>query len=127
MLFSRTNIGWILTQIENHHLALLSALLLWSKNKGMPLWKCHVVCQKMFEDTKEIIRSRKWKKEKTTQWSKEKGQKDKQLSTKHCIENQRLNNTMWLPRIPNVQWIMYLNMNERNAVYILTTVSVFMQ
>jgi hypothetical protein len=48
----------------------------------------------MFEDTKEIIRSRKWKKEKTTQWSKEKGQKDKQLSTKHYIENQRLNNTM---------------------------------
>jgi hypothetical protein len=37
----------------------------------------------MFEDTKGVIRSRKWKKKKTTQWSKEKGQKDKQLSTKH--------------------------------------------
>jgi len=35
-----------------------------------------------FEDTKGVIRIRKSKKQ-TTQWPKEKGQKDKQRSTKH--------------------------------------------
>ena len=37
--------------------------------------------QKEFEDTKGVIRTRY--EEQTTQWSKEKGQKDKQPSTKH--------------------------------------------
>ena len=37
--------------------------------------------QKEFEDTKGVLRTRY--EEQTTQWSKEKGQKDKQPSTKH--------------------------------------------
>ena len=36
-----------------------------------------------FEDTKGVIKIRISKKDKTTQWTKEKGQKDKQRSTKH--------------------------------------------
>ena len=36
-----------------------------------------------FEDTKGVIRIRKSEAGQTTQWSKEKGQKDKQRSTKH--------------------------------------------
>jgi hypothetical protein len=36
-----------------------------------------------FEDTKGAIRSRKSKKNKTTQWPAEKGEKDKQRSIKH--------------------------------------------
>ena len=39
-----------------------------------------------FEDTKGVIRICKSKKDKTTQWPKEKGQKDKQLSTKHTYK-----------------------------------------
>jgi hypothetical protein len=35
------------------------------------------------EDTKGVIRIRKSKEGQTTQWPREKGQKDKQLSTKH--------------------------------------------
>ena len=40
------------------------------------------ILQEEFEDTKGVIRIRKSKK-KTTQWPKEKGQKNKQRSTKH--------------------------------------------
>jgi hypothetical protein len=36
-----------------------------------------------FEDTKEVIETRISKKKRTTQWPKEKVQKDKQRSTKH--------------------------------------------
>jgi hypothetical protein len=36
-----------------------------------------------FEDTKGAIRSRKSKKNKTTQWPTEKGEKDKQRSIEH--------------------------------------------
>ena len=41
--------------------------------------------QEEFEDTKGVIRIRISKK-KTTQWPKEKGQKDKQRSTKHTYK-----------------------------------------
>jgi hypothetical protein len=39
--------------------------------------------QEEFEDTKGIIRIRIFEEEQTTQWPKEKVQKDKQRSTKH--------------------------------------------
>jgi hypothetical protein len=40
---------------------------------------------KASEDTKSLIREEE--KGQTKYWSKEKGQKDKQRSTKHCAEN----------------------------------------
>ena len=39
--------------------------------------------QEEIEDTTGVIRIRKIEEEQTTQWPKEKGQKDKQQSTKH--------------------------------------------
>jgi len=44
------------------------------------------VLQEEFEDTKGVIRNRKLKKYRT-EWPKEKGEKDKQRSTKHYTEN----------------------------------------
>jgi hypothetical protein len=46
----------------------------------------------MFEDAKGVIRSRK--KGHIIQWQKQKGQKDKQRSTKYYIENKGSNNTI---------------------------------
>jgi hypothetical protein len=43
--------------------------------------------QEKFEDTKTVIRSHNIEEEQTTQWSNEKGQKDKQRSSKHHTEN----------------------------------------
>jgi len=43
--------------------------------------------EERFEDTKVVIRSRKIEEGETIQWPKEIGQKDKQRSTKHYIEN----------------------------------------
>jgi len=51
-----------------------------------------VLSKEEFEDTKEIIRICKSKNDKTL-WPKEKGQKDKQQSTKHFTENLRSRNT----------------------------------
>ena len=48
--------------------------------------------QEKFEDTKGVSRNHKSKTE-TTHWPKEKGQKDKQRSTKHYTENKRSRNT----------------------------------
>ena len=53
--------------------------------------------QEMFEDAKGVIRSRK--KGHIIQWQKQKGQKDKQRSTKYYIENKGSNNT-----IPTKSW-----------------------
>jgi hypothetical protein len=48
------------------------------------LWGVHVLIMlEEFEDTKGTIRSRKSKKNKTTQWPTEKGEKDKQRSIEH--------------------------------------------
>jgi uncharacterized protein (DUF2141 family) len=41
-----------------------------------------LIIQEEFEDTKGVIRIRKWKNRQ--HWPKEKGQKDKQRSTKHA-------------------------------------------
>jgi len=47
---------------------------------------CQVWFQEEFEDTKVVIRIR-IEEEQTTQWPKEKGQKDKQRSTKHTYKS----------------------------------------
>jgi hypothetical protein len=43
--------------------------------------------QEKFQDAKGVIRIRKSKEEQATQWPNEKGQNDKQRSTKHYTEN----------------------------------------
>jgi hypothetical protein len=43
------------------------------------------LAQEELEDIKVVIRIRKFKEEQTTQWAKDKEQKDKQRSTKHYI------------------------------------------
>jgi hypothetical protein len=46
--------------------------------------QCYFILKEEFEDTKGVIRIRTSKKNRqTTQWPKERGQKDKQRSTKH--------------------------------------------
>ena len=42
---------------------------------------------RIFEDTKEVIRSRKWKKNRQYNGQKKKEQKDKQLFPKYYIES----------------------------------------
>ena len=46
---------------------------------------------KMFEDPR-VDKKPQIEERQTTQWPKEKGQKDKQRSTKHYTENKRLSN-----------------------------------
>ena len=43
------------------------------------------LAQEEFEDIKVVIRIRKFKEGQTTQWAKDKEQKEKQRSTKHYI------------------------------------------
>jgi len=59
-------------------------LIRW-KNSNIKTCSIEYVLQEEFEDTKVVIGIRKSKKD-TTHWSKEKGQKDKQQSTKLKIE-----------------------------------------
>jgi hypothetical protein len=49
--------------------------------------QCYFILKEEFEDTKGVIRIRTSKKDRqTTQWPKERGQKDKQRSTKHTYK-----------------------------------------
>jgi hypothetical protein len=57
--------------------------------------QCYFILKEEFEDTKGVIRIRTSKKDRqTTQWPKERGQKDKQRSTKHTHKtNDRITRT----------------------------------
>ena len=65
------------------------------------IMKIQIFCQEKFIDTKGVIRSRKSKKDWQHNGQKEKGQKDKQRSTKHYTENLRSSNTNL---VKNLEW-----------------------